>query len=59
MTAGIAQGGRQADGSVRPEPTFDPSHVAELVLSMAQLPLDVSVPALTILATDMPYRGSG
>jgi hypothetical protein len=33
--------------------------VADLVLSMAQLPLDVSVPALTILATDMPYLGRG
>ncbi|HKX68962.1 MAG TPA: SDR family oxidoreductase [Intrasporangium sp.] len=59
MTAGIARGARQADGSVRPEPTFDPSHVADVVLAMAQLPLDVSVPALTILATDMPYLGRG
>ena len=59
MTAGIAHGARQADGSVRPEPTFDPAHVADLVLAMARLPLDVSVPALTILATDMPYLGRG
>ena len=59
MTAGIAQGARQADGSVRPEPTFDPSHVADVVLAMARLPLDVSVPALTILATEMPYLGRG
>ena len=41
------------------EPTFDPSHVADLVLAMARLPLDVSVPALTILATEMPYLGRG
>ena len=59
MTAGIARGARQADGSVRPEPTFDPSHVADVVLAMARLPLDVSVPALTILATEMPYLGRG
>ena len=59
MTAGIAQGACQADGSVRPEPTFDPSHVADMVLAMARLPLDVSVPALTILATEMPYLGRG
>jgi NAD(P)-dependent dehydrogenase (short-subunit alcohol dehydrogenase family) len=59
MTAGIAQGARQADGSVRPEPTFDPSHVADLVLAMGRLPLDVSVPALTMLATEMPYLGRG
>ena len=59
MTAGIAVGARQADGTVRPEPTFDPQHVADAVVSMAQLPLGVSVPAMTILATGMPYAGRG
>ena len=38
MTAGIAVGARQADGSVRPEPTFDPSHVADLVLARLGCP---------------------
>ena len=59
MTAGIAVGARQADGSVRPEPTFDPQHVADAVVAMARLPLGVSVPAMTILATGMPYAGRG
>ncbi|MFI5626042.1 SDR family oxidoreductase [Nocardioides sp. NPDC051685] len=59
MTAGIAVGARQADGTVRPEPTFDPQHVADAVVAMAQLPLGVSVPAMTILATGMPYAGRG
>lgn len=59
MTAGIAVGARQADGTVRPEPTFDPQHVADAVVVMAQLPLGVSVPAMTILATGMPYAGRG
>jgi len=59
MTAGIAVGARQADGSMRPEPTFDPRHVADAVVQMAKLPLGVSVPAMTILATGMPYVGRG
>ncbi|TWG97772.1 NADP-dependent 3-hydroxy acid dehydrogenase YdfG [Nocardioides sp. J9] len=59
MTAGIATGARQADGSVRPEPTFDPQHVADAVVAMARLPLDVSVPTMTIMATGMPYVGRG
>ncbi|WP_028656506.1 SDR family oxidoreductase [Nocardioides sp. J54] len=59
MTAGIATGARQADGSVRPEPTFDPQHVADAVFAMARLPLDVSVPTMTIMATGMPYVGRG
>jgi NAD(P)-dependent dehydrogenase (short-subunit alcohol dehydrogenase family) len=59
MTAGIATGARQADGSVRPEPTFDPAHVAATVVHLAGLPLDVSVPFLTVSATGMPYLGRG
>ena len=59
MTAGIAVSARQADGSLRAEPTFDPRHVADAVVQMAQLPLGVSVPAMTILATGMPYVGRG
>jgi len=59
MTAGIAVGARQADGSMRAEPTFDPRHVAGAVVQMAQLPLGVSVSAMTILATGMPYVGRG
>src|ERR1700729_3049375 len=38
MTAGIAAGARQADGSVRAEPTFDAAHVASTVVYMAGLP---------------------
>jgi NADP-dependent 3-hydroxy acid dehydrogenase YdfG len=59
MTAGIATGARQADGSVRPEATFDPVHVAATVVHIARLPLDVSVPFTTVLATGMPYLGRG
>ena len=59
MTAGIATGARQADGSVRPEPTFDPAHVADAVLLMARLPLDANVQFMTITATAMPFIGRG
>jgi NAD(P)-dependent dehydrogenase (short-subunit alcohol dehydrogenase family) len=59
MTAGIATGARQADGSVRPEPTFDPVHVADAVRYMVGLPLDANVQFLTITATAMPFIGRG
>jgi NAD(P)-dependent dehydrogenase (short-subunit alcohol dehydrogenase family) len=59
MTAGIAHGARQADGSLVPEPTFDAEHVAQAVLYMAGLPLDANVQFLTITATAMPYIGRG
>lgn len=59
MTAGIATGARQADGAVRPEPTFDAEHVADAVRYMAGLPLDTNVQFLTITATTMPFIGRG
>jgi NAD(P)-dependent dehydrogenase (short-subunit alcohol dehydrogenase family) len=59
MTQGISTGALQADGSVRPEPTFDPAHVAEAVLYMASLPLNANVQFLTITATNMPFIGRG
>ncbi|EHR50495.1 short-chain alcohol dehydrogenase [Saccharomonospora marina XMU15] len=59
MTEGIARGARQADGSVRPEPTFDSDHVADAVLYMAGLPLNANVQFLTITATAMPFIGRG
>ncbi|MEV0055593.1 SDR family oxidoreductase [Saccharopolyspora shandongensis] len=59
MTAGIATGAVQADGSVRPEPTFDARHVADAVLYMAGLPLNANVQFLTVTATAMPFIGRG
>ncbi|WP_328290856.1 SDR family oxidoreductase [Nocardia aurantiaca] len=59
LTAGIAAGSLQADGSVRPEPTMDASHVAALVVQTVALPLEVNVPFLTVMATGMPYIGRG
>jgi NAD(P)-dependent dehydrogenase (short-subunit alcohol dehydrogenase family) len=59
MTAGIATGARQADGTVRPEPTFDAALVGEAVLHMAGLPLEANVQFLTLMATTMPFVGRG
>ena len=59
MTASIATGAVQADGSVLPEPTFDARYAAEAVLYMAGLPLDANVQFLTITATTMPFIGRG
>ena len=61
MTADMTAGRplSQADGSKKPEPTMDVQHVADAVLYMAQLPLDVNVQFITVMATQMPYIGRG
>jgi NAD(P)-dependent dehydrogenase (short-subunit alcohol dehydrogenase family) len=59
MTAKMAAGVLQADGSTRPEPVMDVAHVARTVRHMAELPLDANILFTTILATDMPYVGRG
>ena len=59
LTSAFSAGVPQADGSVRPEPTFDPAHVADAVRYMAGLPLDTNVQFLTITATAMPFVGRG
>jgi NAD(P)-dependent dehydrogenase (short-subunit alcohol dehydrogenase family) len=59
MTARMARGVLQADGSLAPEPTFGAEHVAAAVLYMAGLPLDANVQFLTITATTMPFVGRG
>ena len=59
MTARMAQGVKQADGSVKAEPTMDVENVARAVLYMDSLPLDANVPFLTVMASAMPYIGRG
>lgn len=59
LTAGIAAGALQADGSVRAEPTIDAADVARLVVQTVALPVTVNVPFLTVMATGMPYLGRG
>jgi NAD(P)-dependent dehydrogenase (short-subunit alcohol dehydrogenase family) len=59
MTSHMLQGALQADGSLAAEPTIDVRHVADAVLSMANLPLDANVLSMTIMATQMPFIGRG
>ncbi|RRQ29084.1 SDR family oxidoreductase [Rhodococcus sp. Eu-32] len=59
MTTGIGHAAMQADGSRSPEPTFDPRYVADTIVRMIDLPLEVNIPTLTIMANRMPYVGRG
>ena len=59
MTARMSNGVLQANGEIALEPTFDVNHVAQAVVSMAQLPLDTNIQFMTIMATKMPYVGRG
>jgi NAD(P)-dependent dehydrogenase (short-subunit alcohol dehydrogenase family) len=59
MTARMAEGVLQADGSTGVEPTFDVAHVGAAIAYMASLPLDANVQSLTVMATKMPFIGRG
>ena len=59
MTSRMGQGVLQPDGSIAVEPTFDPKVVADFVVKIAQLPTDIAVPTLTVMAAGMPYVGRG
>jgi NAD(P)-dependent dehydrogenase (short-subunit alcohol dehydrogenase family) len=59
MTARMATGVPQANGTIAPEPTFDVRLVADAVLNMASLPLEANVQFMTIMATNMPFIGRG
>ena len=59
MASKMPGGVMQADGSIKPEPTFDVKHVADAVIYMAGLPLDANVQYLTVMATKMPFVGRG
>ena len=59
MVVKVKTGIKQADGSVKPEATMDPNHVANSVYHIAQLPLDANIQFMTVMATSMPYIGRG
>ena len=59
MTKTMGQGMPQADGSMRPEPTFDVRHVVDAILYMGGLPLGANVQFMTVMATKMPFVGRG
>ena len=41
------------------EPTMDAAHVANAIVHIADLPLDVNVQFMTVMATKMPFVGRG
>jgi NAD(P)-dependent dehydrogenase (short-subunit alcohol dehydrogenase family) len=59
MAEAFTRGVPQASGDIRPEPVMDVTHVAQTVLHMATLPIDVNIPFVTVMARDMPYIGRG
>ncbi|MGH6909966.1 MAG: 3-oxoacyl-ACP reductase, partial [Phenylobacterium sp.] len=59
MIAGFGAEVTSAAGSSTAEPTFDAVHVARSVAHLVEMPLDVSVPSMTIMARAMPYFGRG
>lgn len=59
MTERMATGVPQPNGSIMVEPRMDSKHVADMVVTMAGLPLDANVQFVTVMATKMPFVGRG
>lgn len=59
MTSRMQNGVRQADGSLKEEPTMDVDNVVRAVLYMDSLPLDANVQFMTVMASKMPFIGRG
>jgi NAD(P)-dependent dehydrogenase (short-subunit alcohol dehydrogenase family) len=59
LTERMAEGVRQADGTIAAEPTMDVAHVADAVRYMVGLPLEANVQFMTVMATTMPFIGRG
>ncbi|WP_158744377.1 SDR family oxidoreductase [Acidisphaera sp. L21] len=59
MTARMARGVPQANGTTNVEPTMDVENVAKSIALMASLPLDANILTLTVMATPMPFVGRG
>src|SRR5574341_48228 len=57
LTARMAQGVPQPNGTVAVEPTMDVGDVARAVVHMASLPLSANVQFMTVMATKMPFVG--
>jgi NAD(P)-dependent dehydrogenase (short-subunit alcohol dehydrogenase family) len=59
LTARMARGVPQANGSIEAEPTMDADDVARAIVYMASLPLTANVQFITVMATKMPFIGRG
>jgi len=59
ISAGMAVGMPQADGSIKPEPRMSQADAADAVHYMAALPLSANVLQMTVMASHMPFVGRG
>jgi len=59
LTARMAKGVPQPNGTIQVEPTMDVEIVARAVVQMASLPLDANILFMTVMATQMPFVGRG
>ncbi|HET6157930.1 MAG TPA: SDR family oxidoreductase [Dongiaceae bacterium] len=59
MAERIGKGIKQANGTMMAEPTMDAVHVANAIVQIADLPLEVNVQFMTVMATKMPFVGRG
>ena len=59
MTARMARGVAQPDGSTMTEPTMAVENVGRAIAYMATLPPDANALFLTVMATKMPFVGRG
>jgi NAD(P)-dependent dehydrogenase (short-subunit alcohol dehydrogenase family) len=59
LTARMAGGVPQADGTLKPEPTMDVDNVSRTVVYMVGLKPDANALFVTVMATKMPFVGRG
>lgn len=59
MSSSMQKNLERSKGAAAVEPQIDARHVADAVVYMANLPLSVNVPFITVMANGMPYIGRG
>lgn len=59
MTARMAGGVLQANGTKAPEPTMDAANVGDTVLLIANMSLDANIQFVSVMASKMPFLGRG
>ena len=59
LTARMAQGVPQADGTIKPEPRMDLDAVVQAFMTMVRLPLTANMLFVNVMATKMPFVGRG
>ncbi|HTJ56623.1 MAG TPA: SDR family oxidoreductase [Devosiaceae bacterium] len=59
MTARMANGVPQPNGTVAVEPTMDAKNIGDTILLMANMSLDANMQFVTVMASKMPFLGRG